>query len=286
MQRFVLLLTSVVTLHASCTAAHAQLVQVRPGFVKAPFVQVHKYADGSSYVRAPFVSVHSPGRHRLHPNVPSLGDDPRHMTWDGLCTSLNQAADQLDAQLLGFPTGAYWKNYLATAEIRDVLRSCLDGPPPEDVRPRLQQVVHAYAWVADTPELSAITRLSGFQSVHVLLHELLIPAEVRLRRELIIAADHLYRSLSRLHDGAQWRDYLALGFAMDQEADHVAGPNRDHVAKVLRRYDSINADDEIAQLPGFRATHEHLKAYLQLLDSQASEYAVKEEELPLPAASL
>src|SRR5438552_1812968 len=49
-----------ILLHFLIATGEAQLVQVGPGFVKAPFVRVYWCPDGSSYVRAPFVEVFSP----------------------------------------------------------------------------------------------------------------------------------------------------------------------------------------------------------------------------------
>src|SRR5690242_4020923 len=80
----------------------AQLVQVGPGFVKAPFVRVYWCPDGSTRVRAPFVDVVSPGFRRVSwvPNNSSATpNDLSEMDWRELRASLHRLAANLDAEL-------------------------------------------------------------------------------------------------------------------------------------------------------------------------------------------
>src|SRR5580704_14853487 len=92
---------------------YAQLVQVAPGYVKAPFVRVYSNPDGSSYVRAPFVSVFSPG-YRTGYGVPSgpTSSELAKMDWRSLAQVIRASAAQLDLDLNQIPSGATWRSRL------------------------------------------------------------------------------------------------------------------------------------------------------------------------------
>lgn len=276
--RWLIVISTLSTLHLACTAVDAQLVRIGPSYVQAPFVRVHKYPDGSSYVRAPFVSVNSPGRrsYRHSHRIPSHAF--HQMSWDSLCWTICEATETLEAQLRTFPTGAHWCNHLVTEELRDLLDRGSRGPLIHEERRRAGEILQVYNAVRDTPELAAVVNLSGFKTVHLALHELLLTPEQRLRRELGYSAEVLDESLSRLKDGPRWRDFLALG--LENRGDQA--PTYEHVARVLRRYESLHQDDVIAQLPAFRETRDLLAQYLHQLEEPPAAVSPTIEQLPPP----
>jgi hypothetical protein len=249
----------------------AQLVVVQPGYVKAPFVRVFKNPDGSSYVRAPFVSVYSPPKYR------ALGPTPEELAevdWWTLRRVVRRAAAQLDAELHQFPTGDVWRRNFKTAEIPDLVAD-VEGPPSEEERQVAAQLAAAYETGLQTPDLRAVTRLDNYRVLHAALKELALPAEPRLRRQLIASARYLDRSLGDLRNGESWQRYLALPetlFALQEAVgDAVLQPEPDDVAalaKVRDRFETTRHTPEfrgVARLPDFNITHERLRAYLDVL---------------------
>ena len=285
MQKHYLIPALILSVLALSSSAHGQLVQIRNGYVKAPFVRVQKNADGSTYVRAPFVSVNGPPRHHHHapfhaghPHPADLARPFEQLQYPELCDSVCQTTQHLDAQLRSFPTGKYWQIHLATAELRQLLAA--DAVRTEQLDHRVHEVLHTYDSVQQTPELSAIWQLYSFQSIHIALRHIAAPPEVRIRQELSAATIELDESLSRLKNGEQWKNYLATGF----QADHQPTPAE--VQQVLQRYDSISDDDAIKQLPGFQHMRNTLAAYLECLeDHTTAEQVVAPEPIPQPAAA-
>ena len=126
-------LLSIVVGHASIPAAHAQLVQVGPGFVKAPFVRVYWGPDGSSYVRAPFVGVYSPGYWVDRGPMPV---DCQRMNWAALVGTINESARRLDSELTQMAGGDVWRTRLNLKDLATLAPPDIRQPPPE-VRERL-----------------------------------------------------------------------------------------------------------------------------------------------------
>jgi len=285
---FVRLMAVAAFVHLIGTAGKAQLVQVGPGYVKAPFVRVYSHPDGSSYVRAPFVKVFTPG-HGIPINDLPEPEDFAEMDWRELRESIRRLAGILDAELDQFRTGDLWKVELKTAEIRALMHG--DGPPTADQSAKLQEILHTHEATMDNPRVQVISKLNSFQALAAALREYLAPPAERLRRQLSAASHDLHLSLDRLRTGTGWQKYLALpeGIAQAQGNDARGGnPTASDVAElddVLHRFDAVSQNDEyraIARLPEFRLTHEHLAAYLEHVMNPSRRPQPSVEELPVP----
>jgi hypothetical protein len=281
-------------LSATCVA---QLVVVRPGYVKAPFVRVYSYPDGSSYVRAPFVGVHSPGRRlrafyrqgELIPTPENMGQ----LDWKQLRRALRQSAADLDAQLSRFPTREVWRSHFNTATIRDLVVPDNEAPPTVEEQVALIEILLAFDESAESSDLRAITNLYTFRVLHAALREYVTPVELRLQNQLVTSIGELHRALGELSTGAGWQKYLALPSGVIEQGDTL--PNRSAVPseadiaeleKSLDRYDSVSQTHEyrmIASLPQFRATHDRLRSYVDLFGEQTPPQNLQAvEELPTP----
>jgi hypothetical protein len=268
--------------------SQAQLVQVAPGYVKAPFVRVYSYPDGSSHVRAPFVSVYSPGYRvgRWGYRLPTSADFAQ-MDWRSLSQAVREWSARLAADLDRFPSGNAWRVQLKTAEIAALVPRELDIPPTEDVCRQLREILEIQNGASNSPELRQVANLASFQVLRVALAEYVTPSEQRSRRQLIIAAGELNRSLGRFETGGGWQHYLALspGQVLSERSAEVAAPapTPDEFAQLLARFDSVsqNADYRVIwALPAFEATRSHLAAYLG--ESRTPSHQ-SPEELPAPS---
>ncbi len=264
----------------------AQLVQVAPGYVRAPFVRVYRYPDGSSYVRAPFVSVHSPGYRRGH-GFPTAADF-QQMSWHSLCQALGDLSGQLDADLDHYPSGKAWRTQLKTADIAALVSKQADVPPPDDVRRQLQEILKIHGEASSAAEFGEMATLPSFRILQLALTEYVTAPEQRQRRQLFFAAHELNRSLDHISTGAGWQQYLMLssGMALSQSKAEETEPavNPAEFSEALTRFDSVeqNADYRvIAVMPAFKATHERLAAYLSQLQAPS---AKPREELPAPSS--
>jgi hypothetical protein len=271
----------------------AQLIDVEPGYVKAPFVRVYTYPDGSSYVRAPFVSVFSPGYgpgYFADAQPRPVGPDLAQMDWPALRQTVRKLSTELDSQLTTLATGDTWKTYLKTAEIPLLLSEDRDkaGPPAPDVRETLEEIHRRLEATRGKPEYAMIASLAGFKSFDAALAEFLTPPDVRLRRQLAADGEELHRSLDRLGAEAGWYKYLALppGIARSPSDDAAQSPppSPADLTIALQRFDLVAQNDgygAIAKLPGFEAARKHLAEYAALLNSPAKGRTV--EELPAPS---
>jgi hypothetical protein len=269
--------------------SQAQLVQVGPGFVKAPFVRVYRYPDGGSYVRAPFVSVYSPGYRsgRWGYRLPT-GTDFAQMDWRFLSQAVREWTAQLDADLGRFPSGETWRSHLKTAEIAALVPKELDVPPSADVSKQLQEILEIQQAASNSPGMRQVANLASFQVLQIALAEYVTPSEQRSRRQLFFAARELNRSLERFTTGDGWQQYLALspGLVLSENTAEAAEPepNLDDFAQVLTRFDSVSQNTDyrvIWALPAFEATRAHLAAYLR--GSRTPSHK-SPEELPAPSA--
>ncbi len=168
-------------------SATAQLVQVGPGYVRAPFVRVYSYPDGSSYVRAPFVSIYSPPRFYVLPgdvyaapatpgprivsrSLGSLEDVSQPL--ERQRRQLAAASRQLQRDLSRINAPASWFDFL--------------GLPPEVTEPdssssqpemspsgieSLQRVLANFEQTRQEAKYRVIAELPGFQTTHAHLSQ-------------------------------------------------------------------------------------------------------------------
>ncbi len=139
--------------------SEAQLVQVGPGYVKAPFVRVYHYPDGSSYVRAPFVAVISPGCRTVYPapSLPTPGDLQRQL----FC-----AAGELRHSLGDFATGGGWRDYLALSPGMALADGKPDDAQSSPSAAELSDVLKRFDSVDQNNDYRIIARLPGFKATH------------------------------------------------------------------------------------------------------------------------
>ena len=151
----------------------AQVVRVGPGYVKAPFVRVHRNPDGSTYVRAPFTEVQRPGsadptdprgyrrRDRFAPPQPAV--DPQQqlaVAWMNLQYALQRVNN-----------GTAWRDYLRLPQellVAGPVPRSIDARPLED---RLATCLHRYDQTSVNPEYWMIAGLPAFQQLHQQLRQ-------------------------------------------------------------------------------------------------------------------
>ena len=141
--------------HVFAPASQAQLVQVGPGYVKAPFVRVFWNYDGSSYVRAPFVSVHSPGYHWAY--VP---------TSERLRRDLIASAAELNHSLARFKTGDAWQKYLALPPGIDNAGQPRDDAEAAQLAADLRQTLSRFDATRQNGDYHMIAGLPAFVATH------------------------------------------------------------------------------------------------------------------------
>jgi hypothetical protein len=285
-RRIVYLAAAVLVWQWLGVVSEAQLVQVGPGYVKAPFVRVYHYPDGSSFVRAPFVAIHSPGYAVAYPehSVPTPGD-LCEMSWRSLGEAIHESTIQLDSDLDQFARGENWRSRLKTSEIAALVPKGADRPPAAGVRRQLLAALEVLRAAHKSSELSPVVSLQSFQILEAALGEYVSPPDVRLERQLFGASDELWHSLGDYPTGGLWRDYLALSPGMAL-ADRKLGeaqstPSAVELSDVLKHYDSVDQNNDfriIARLPAFKTTHELLAAFV----SQRATGSSQPEELPPP----
>lgn len=289
--------TALVVSLVSAQTGMGQLVVVRPGFVKAPFVRVYSYPDGSSYVRAPFVGVHSPG-YAPYPQyvqgwpIPAR-EDYAAMDWLSLRSTIRASAAGLDAQLNRFPTGDVWRMHLQTRAILDTIAADVNGPPAVAELDSILQILPNYDAALTNSDLRSITNLPNFRVLHAALQEFMKPAQQRLYDQLSLSLQNLHQSLGRFTTGATWQDYLAApepfgatGDAPTKEPGESAPGDLQPWQDLADRFDSVLANQEyhmIAGLPEFIAARQRLAEYLELLNQPPiPRPAAPIEELPPP----
>ena len=296
MQRRIFYLTAtVLLLHSSALTGQAQLVEVSPGYIRAPFVRIYRDPDGGSHVHAPFVSVFSPGYgpRAIARGVPTVVEFGQ-MSWPSLNQAVREWTARLDADLSRFPSGEFWKSSLKTAEIATLVPAEHDGPPAEDVRQRLRAIFEIHETVGTSPELNGVVGLASFRALHAALGEYSTPPEQRVRRQLFSAAGELYRSLQHYNTGAGWQEYLMLSpgraLAAVRLAGAADGPSLAELTAALGRFDSVRRNPEygeISRLPAFKSTHDILAVYVQQLQMPPpNPEEPSPEELPLTLPAL
>lgn len=268
-----------------CLVAQAQLVEVRPGYVRAPFVRVYRDPFGGSRVQAPFVDVYRPGFRRGYYVQQAPPMDFRQADWRSLSQAVRDWTARVEQDLSRFPSGEFWTSSLKTAEVAGLMPVAEDAPPAEHVRARLQEIVATYDSLGDAPEVGRIVSLASFQNLRAALREYTTPVQVRQRRQLALAAGEFNRSLAQFNTASTWQNYFALepggALSSEQLAREASRPTPD-LAAMLGRFDAISADDQypmISSLPAFRQTRDRLASYLGEAPTSSSAPA---EELPVP----
>jgi len=138
-----------------------QLVEVRPGYVRAPFVRVYRSPDGGGYVRAPFVSRYTPGFRRGYERPPEVGSRQQ----------LAYASGELSRQLTRFKTGDGWQNYLLVGPGKPL--SSESFLQAELNTTALADALSRYDSARANPEFGMITGLPAFKAMHAGLNEYL-----------------------------------------------------------------------------------------------------------------
>lgn len=272
--------------------AQGQLVQVGPGYVRAPFVRVYTNPGaGGTYVRAPFVEVYGNGprigRFAERP-VPPTPEELSQYDWRALRLTIRELSKYLDSQLSGLSTGDQWKVHLKTAEIRALVRDD-NGPPDEQTAEQLTKILAAYEATGENPAYRSVTGLDGFRGMNDALIEFFAPPDVRLRKQLFFISADLNQSLTNIGAEAAWQRLLALpeglAIAPDAAPQDAAAVDTAEVSKTLSRFDAIARNSEyqaIAGIPAFRAVQERLSDYLALSGPTPAAPRVGAEELPAP----
>ena len=287
---FVYLIVSIFTAVPWSSACHGQLVRVAPGYVKAPFVRVYSYPDGSSYVRAPFVSAFSPG-YRTGYGVPRgpTSSELAEMDWRLLGQAIRASAAQLDIDLKQIRSGATWRSRLKIAELTPLLPPESDQSPSDDVRQQLQEILRIYGELDSSRESKSVSNLRSFQVLQQALAEYITPPVQRLRRQLYFNAGQLNRALERFATGAGWQNYLMLSTGLLLSPDHARSSDSVHSVadyeKVLARFESVGQNPDygvISDLPEFNATRQRVTDYFRQLETSPAQAP---EELPVPDSS-
>ena len=181
------------------SSAQSQLVVVRPGYIRAPFVRVIRRADGSTTVRAPFVRINSrpPFRARVRPEPLRVG--PLAKTTKGtlsdkpidLRRAILESRLDLDNDLKKLPTGAVWRNFFLTRQA--IVNAKGKGEATPDERARIEKLLSIFDQAADNADLKAITNLESFRSLHAAMHEFVLSPLARLQRRIDYHAEDLQK---------------------------------------------------------------------------------------------
>lgn len=197
------------------------------------------------------------------------------------------AVDRLDEQLDGLSTGNGWKSFLKTDELRKAVPPPTLAPlPPESeaaapteveplmpdpVRRRLSEILATYERVQQNPEYRQINQLWGFQTVHLVLRELLVPPIQRLRKQLVLSVELLEEDLQQFETSSRWRSHLKLDDARRiaaVRAEDISAADRKGLQSIISVFDSVAAEPSyrmISDLLGFRLTQYGARSYLAQL---------------------
>jgi len=161
--------------------ARAQLVQVGPGYVKAPFVRVERGPAGTR-VRAPFTRVEtgSPAYHRRHALAPQAGYESNPLGQADISSEhplpgaelaaaerqrrkLAILSRRLDRDLMRMTTAAHWQAFLQLpAEVVSPKRAVMLEPGLET----LQRTLARFALVAENEEYQSVARIGSFRATY------------------------------------------------------------------------------------------------------------------------
>lgn len=165
--------------------ARAQLVQVGPGYVKAPFVRVERGPEGTR-VRAPFTRVetgrpaYSPAYHRRHALAPQAGYESNPLGQADISSEhplpgtklaaverqrrkLAILSRRLDRDLMRMTTAAHWQTFLQLpVEVVSPKRAVVVEPGLET----LQRTLARFALVAENEEYQSVARIGSFRATY------------------------------------------------------------------------------------------------------------------------
>jgi hypothetical protein len=202
--------------------AAGQFFRRGPGggvIVRAPFVNVDVDPYGGTRVRAPFVGVNTPGN--LPPagyGPPGYGPPPGYGYAPYATTPYNGAP-------YGYQPQGYQPGYQSAAPYEGGYAPEYSTPPPTTQAPYAERSVMQRP-VESAPDQTALA--AELQSLD----------EEGLRMAIAGAWQRFEESLSRLEDGAGWRDYLTL------PADNSSA-GWDQLA---RRLDSLHRDAQFRRI--------------------------------------
>ena len=179
-----ILLTS---LFIGADVAEAQLVQVGPGYVKAPFVRVYQTPHGTT-VRAPFTHVENGvpffGRHmRSGPGIETFEASPvesYHQEADTTEISLierqrrlvGKSSLRLNRDLSRFRRATHWQTVLqlpSEFQKMKLLENSSEVAQPD--RAAVEAALENFEQVAGNPRYRKIAQLKSFRTTHRLLRE-------------------------------------------------------------------------------------------------------------------
>jgi len=238
---------------------HGQLIQIGPGFVRAPFVRVTQMPDGGSWVRAPFVNGYSPPP-RFRPYGHPFYGRPVYGT-----------------PVYGYATPAYgtpvYGQPLPQASGSSVVAS---GATPRGVAAQPGAPARRTPSTASAPNsvVRASANLPLSPKPKATGPTLADPSELdwaALRRMLAAGAEQLAEQLDALQTGEGWKRHLQtellgelLGSALSAEGTEQAppdAPTRESLAELLALFDETAANQEfraISSLEGFQTVRSAL----------------------------
>lgn len=197
------------------------------------------------------------------------------------------SVDRLDEQLDGLSTGNGWKSFLKTEELRKAVPPPTLAPlPPESeaaapteveplmpdqVRRRLSEILTTYERVQQNPEYRQISQLWGFQTVHLVLRELLVPPIQRLRKQLTLSVELLEDELQQFETSSRWKSHLKLDDVKriaSVRPEDISAADRNRLQSIISVFDTVAAEPSyrmISDLLGFRLTQYGARSYLAQL---------------------
>ncbi|NIP87197.1 MAG: hypothetical protein GTO03_17205 [Planctomycetales bacterium] len=160
----------------------AQLIRVEPGYVKAPFVRVHRTPDGGRRVRAPFTEVYRPGYaepqlrndRQGYENLPAPPHNDASSTnvpgtpQDRTRHQLATAARDLDHDLGQMLGGQQWQTYLRLPS-SVFAGTQANQPTPIELSvdtADLEHVLTRFTQIANDEQYHMIAQLPSFQATH------------------------------------------------------------------------------------------------------------------------
>ncbi len=276
-----------------CQQSFAQLVEVGPGYVKAPFVRIYTDPDGGTHVRAPFTHVYTPGYRNFVPpdGFPlGLGPPPRlrrfesqrpatadpfelrpgEMSWQNLRQVAREGVAELNQELQRYSATESWQDYLQTDALAALVADEGNAPPDENTRQELREILRTFDATTNSSYLSSIHGQPGFRKVHAALRELVVTPRSRQRRLVAASVRNLRRELSTLGSkGESWAAHLKLSSRILQDDAYDPGSvpadtEVEQLDEIISRFDAVSLDPRytlIAGLAGFQALHENLIVY-------------------------
>lgn len=210
----VVIVSSLLILEILPVSAHAQLVDVAEGYVRAPFVRLQRRGRlrarrqtpdndveaGARAYQQPAVSPASPAttiqpppvppalppqasQRAVPPGAPAGGD---RVDWQQLRRTIILGETELDQQLTTSASAAGYRRQLHIGRLRELLLKNTTTAPTGETRQQLQEILTAYNQTLIDPQQRPVNRLSGFEKVQAGLMRLLAPTA-----GLVPAPDHV-----------------------------------------------------------------------------------------------